>query len=290
MATGSLTKAVSVIMPAYRAETTLARAVNSVLAQTHPHWEVLIIADDQTDYGSLLAEAGIDDKRIRHLSTGTVGSGSSAARNLGLDAASFDLIAILDADDAFMPDKLELCLPHLDHHGVVSTALRVEAADGRFLKTVGEGADQVLSPGGYKFVNVSMDSMLVYDRRRGDARYDPSFPCLTDIEFLLKLLATNPTVFHIGTPLHVYTKQPDSVSNKPGAISAMIATKTRLSEALADGAYPLADEDGRAGLLGFYEASLAAEESFAERLAGQPGLLFEDHLAAYLAARQAQPI
>ena len=167
---------VSIIMPAFKAQTSIANAVQSVIAQSHDAWELVIIADDRIDYEDVLARAGIVDDRIRFCATGAIGSGSSSARNVGLDAATHGIVAILDADDRLMPDKLARALPHLDDHGIVSTALRVETADGRFLRTVGEGPDRVLDPGSYKFVNLSMDSMLIYDRDTADPRYDPSFP------------------------------------------------------------------------------------------------------------------
>lgn len=279
---------ISVVMPVFRAEKTVVRAVRSVMAQTHPNWELIMVADDAVDYEAVLGRAGIADRRIRHLATGATGSGSPPARNLGLDAARYAVSAILDADDAFAPDKLARALPQLADHGIVSTALRVESASGDQLRTVGTRPDRVLDPGSYKFVNFSMDSMLVYDRNRADPRFDPSFPCLTDIAFLLKLWEKNETVFHLGAPLHVYTKQASSVSNKPGAGAAMIATKKRLIEMIGSGAVPLADPVGREGLLRFYEISLAAEEDYGARLAENPGLLFEDHLEPMLAGRVPQ--
>ncbi len=272
----------SVIMPAYRAETTIVRAVKSVLGQTHPGWELLIVADDDANYEAVLGRAGAADKRIRYFATGAVGSGSPPARNLGLDQARHALSAILDADDAMAPDKLARARMQLETHGIVSSALRIESADGRVLRTVGAGPDRVLDPGTYKFVNFSMDSMLVYDRKRADPRFDTGLPCLTDIDFLLRLLEKNETVFHLGTPLHVYAKQPGSVSNKPGAGAAMMATKHLLLDRLGSGAYPLAMPQGVKGLTRFFEISLAAEQSYGARLVENPDLLFEDHLEPML--------
>ena len=285
MSSPAVHEGISVVMPAFRAEGTIARAVASVLAQTHKVWELIVVADDGTDYEAVLGRQAIADPRIRFLSTGRTGSGSPPARNLGLDAARFRYSAILDADDAMMPEKLERVLAPLRDHGIVSTALSVESADGLVLRTVGAGPDRVLDPGSYKFVNISMDSMLVYDRHKADPRFDPSFPCLTDIAFLLRLWEHNPTVFHLGTPLHVYSKQPGSVSNKPGVADDMIATKKRIL-ALLDGGLPLAAPEGRAGLMRFYEVSLVAEQTYGARLAADPGFLFEDHLEPLLAARK----
>lgn len=273
---------ISIVMPAYAASTTIVGAVASVRAQTHADWELIVVADDRTDYASLLARAGLNDARVRVLATGLVGGGSPGARNLGLEAATCRYAAILDADDRFHPEKLERARAALGRHGLVSTALRVTDAAGRPLRTVGAGADRSLTGRDYKFVNVSMDSMLVYDRRAVDPRFDPALPCMTDIDFLLKLFAVHPACWHLGTPLHDYVKQATSVSNKPGASAAMVAAKTLLLERLATGHYPLADPGALHGVRRFLEISLAAEDAFPAALDREPGLLFEDHLERHL--------
>ena len=61
---------VSIITPAYQAHQTLARAVHSLLEQVYPHWEMLIISDDGSDYEPHLLAQGIADSRLRFLSTG----------------------------------------------------------------------------------------------------------------------------------------------------------------------------------------------------------------------------
>lgn len=280
---------VSIIMPAFRAQTTIARAVRSVLAQTHPHWELIVVSDDGCDYRALLGRQGLSDPRIRHLSSGRVGAGSPPARNMGLDAARYDIAAILDADDGFKPQKLELMAPLAARYGLVSCALDVLLPDGTHLRHVGTGQDRILTPGTYKFVNLSMDSMLVHDRRRADPRYDPALPCLTDLDFLLKIFAAVPACFHLGTPLHDYVKMAVSVSNGPGVTEKMLATKTLLRNRLASGHYPLNDEGGRAGLARFLDISRAAETDFAPRAGVHPPDLFEDHLEPLLRTAETSP-
>ena len=63
---------VSVIIAAFRAEATLARAVRSLLAQRLDDWEALIVADDGADYRPLLAAAGLGDERLRFLASGRI--------------------------------------------------------------------------------------------------------------------------------------------------------------------------------------------------------------------------
>lgn len=279
-----MSEAISVIMPAYKAEQTIVRAVNSVVTQSSDDWELIIVADDGLDYEQILGRAGVTDKRLRFLSTGAVGSGSPPARNIGLDAAQNRFVTGLDADDLLHHSKLAVVSEALENHGVVSTALQVVSAELVPLRTVGAGPDKVLSTGDYKFTNISMDSMVAHDRQKGDPRFNADFRHLSDVEFLLRLFATNDNCFHIGVPLHTYVKQPQSISNTPGASAALITTKIHLLKALAEGKYPLADSNGIAGLLRFYEASLLAEKAYETRLTTQPGLLFEDHLEPFLSA------
>jgi glycosyltransferase involved in cell wall biosynthesis len=275
--------AVSIVMPAFNAQATIARAVASALAQTWPHFEVIVVSDDGVDYEAVLGRAGVADPRIRHLQSGHIGGGSPPARNVGLEAARYDIAAILDADDAFKPEKLASMVPLAARHGLASCALDVTLPDGTHLRHVGRAANGLLAPGAYKFTNFSMDSMLVHDRRRADPRSDPSLPCMTDLDFLLKIFATVPACYHFGTPLHDYVKLPVSVSNGPGVTERMVATKTLLRRRLADGHYPLADPSGNAGIDRFLAISLAAERSFSPRPGANPPDLFEDHLEPRLA-------
>ncbi|UXN74352.1 glycosyltransferase [Devosia sp. A8/3-2] len=75
MLTRKMNEIVAVIMPAYRAEDTIGSSVASVLAQSYPHWQLLIVSDDGVDYAEFLARLGIADPRIVQLSSGSVGAG-----------------------------------------------------------------------------------------------------------------------------------------------------------------------------------------------------------------------
>lgn len=103
---------VSVLIAAYQAEKFIHRAVDSALAQTVPITEVLVIDDASTDGTTeRVRQLATRDSRIRLIEL-TRNGGPSAARNAGLDLAAGDWIAVLDADDAFTPDRLERMLPY----------------------------------------------------------------------------------------------------------------------------------------------------------------------------------
>ncbi|MDT8447466.1 MAG: glycosyltransferase [bacterium] len=98
---------VSVIMPAYKAEAYIKEAISSVISQTYRDWELLVIDDGSPDRSGELA-ASFGDPRIQVIAQEN--AGVSVARNRGLEQAQGDWIAFLDADDIWLPEKLELQL------------------------------------------------------------------------------------------------------------------------------------------------------------------------------------
>lgn len=278
-----MSQTIAVITPAYKAQETLPETVRSVLGQTHADWQHWIIADDGFDYAGFLAAKGLADRRQVFLSSGGVGLGASVTRNVALERLDAPYAAILDADDRLKPQKLEKARAALDRHGIVTTALDVMTTDFTHLRHVGAGPDRALTPGEHKWVSVSMDSMIVWDRSRGSGRYDPTMSNMTDLEFLLQLYRTIPQSFHLGEPLHDYIKRDGSMSNGKDVAAGMIASKREILRRLDSGYYGL-EEANVAGVADFLRVSLEAEAAYGAALAAQPGLLFEDHLEPMLAA------
>jgi len=100
---------VSIIVPAYNAERYLPEAVASVISQSVPGWELLLVDDGSTDSTPAICDSfAASDSRIRsfHKPNG----GLSDARNYGLDHARGDFIAFLDADDVLHPDFIRVTL------------------------------------------------------------------------------------------------------------------------------------------------------------------------------------
>lgn len=97
---------ISIIMPAFNAEKYIEEAVNSVINQTLNNWELIIINDGSTDGTEIIAGKYVAvDSRIKLISQENKKLG--AARNTGIVNAKGDWIAFLDADDLWVPDKLE---------------------------------------------------------------------------------------------------------------------------------------------------------------------------------------
>lgn len=95
---------ISVSIPVYNGERTIRETIESVLHQTIPDLELIIINDGSSDR-TLEVVSEIEDPRLRVFSYPN--AGQAASRNLGLSQARGDYISFIDADDLWTPDKLE---------------------------------------------------------------------------------------------------------------------------------------------------------------------------------------
>ena len=104
---------VSIIMPAYNAEKYLAQSIKSVLDQTYNNWELIVIDDGSTDAtANIVKQFTAQNNKIKYIYQSN--ARQAAARNNGIKNAKYDIIAFLDADDLWLPNKLEKTLLHFD--------------------------------------------------------------------------------------------------------------------------------------------------------------------------------
>ncbi len=94
---------ISVVIPLYNKEGQIAHTLQSVFTQTFQNFEIVVVDDGSTD-NSVEEVERFDDSRIRLIHQ--TNAGVSAARNRGIEEASGELIAFLDADDVWMPEYL----------------------------------------------------------------------------------------------------------------------------------------------------------------------------------------
>ena len=106
-------KTVSVIIPAYNAQETLLKTIRSIQKQTFLDFELIVINDGSTD-NTLEVLSSIKEPRLKVFSYKN--GGLAVARNRGIDHAIGDYITFIDADDLWVPDKLELQLAALQQH------------------------------------------------------------------------------------------------------------------------------------------------------------------------------
>jgi glycosyltransferase involved in cell wall biosynthesis len=107
---------VSVVVPSYNAARTLDETLRSVRSQTHAELEIIVVDDGSTDDTAAVAQRHADvDPRVRVIRQ--VNGGVAAARNTGWQAAGAEVIALIDSDDLWAPEKIELQLRALNQGG-----------------------------------------------------------------------------------------------------------------------------------------------------------------------------
>lgn len=107
---------VSIIMPSYNTANYIAASIQSVLDQTYPNWELLLVDDCSTDDTDAVVAPFLSDARIRYLKNDR-NSGAAISRNRALREAKGRWIAFLDSDDLWYPTKLEAQLKFMQAHG-----------------------------------------------------------------------------------------------------------------------------------------------------------------------------
>ena len=118
------------LMPVYNGERWLARAVESVLAQTFADFELVVVDDGSTDGSAAIVESFAErDPRVRLVRTAH--GGVRLARSVSLAEARAPLVAFLDADDEWLPARLERQLPYVDERTVVFADAYMAYEDGR---------------------------------------------------------------------------------------------------------------------------------------------------------------
>jgi hypothetical protein len=113
---------ISIVIPAYNAEAFIAEAIDSVLAQDYLSYEIIVVDDGSTDNTPGILETYQNHLRVIRQPN----AGLGPARNAGITAARGELIAFLDADDRWLPEKLSKqyeCLTHHPKAGLVHSDL-----------------------------------------------------------------------------------------------------------------------------------------------------------------------
>ena len=140
---------VSVIIPTYNRAAYVGQAIESVCRQTLQEWELMVVDDGSTDQTREVVAHYLTDRRIRYLSQ--THQERSAARNLGIVSSSAPYVALLDADDFWMPDKLAKQVTAMAQHpkvGLCYTLIRQVDEQGRTLDPIRDGrarAGRILS-------------------------------------------------------------------------------------------------------------------------------------------------
>jgi hypothetical protein len=182
------------MMPAYNAAAFIRDAIDSVLAQSYPHWELLVVNDGSTD-ATAEAVRGFHDPRVRLINKDN--GGESTARNLALEHSRGEFIAYLDADDCYLPHHLAVTVAylqanahrdavytdglHIDEHGRRLASLQSRRRgpfEGRLYEEVVRASDVFGPP-----MCVVLRHAVVAEHK---LRYDPQIVIGPDWDFFVR--------------------------------------------------------------------------------------------------------
>lgn len=126
-------KYVSIILPTYNRAHSIRRSIESIVRQTYPHWELLVIDDGSADRTEeIVIEIAASDERV-HYYRQPQNRGVAVARNEGIKCARYEYIAFQDSDDVWKEDKLEKQMRVFDDWpqvGMVYCSFEGEKQDG----------------------------------------------------------------------------------------------------------------------------------------------------------------
>lgn len=202
---------VSVIMPAWQAAATLAAAIASVQAQSLVDWELLLVDDASDDQTVAIAAAlAAADTRIRVLRQPS-NRGTAQARNRGIHAARGRYIAFLDADDLWLPDKLERQISFMADTG---TALSYTG----FWREVAGQRRQVRVPARVDHAALLRGNVIgcltaIYDSAALGKVLMPDLRMRQDYALWLKILRLCPEARGLDIPLAVHRRRAESLSS-----------------------------------------------------------------------------
>jgi glycosyltransferase involved in cell wall biosynthesis len=205
---------VSVVMPAYNAQLTVAASVRTALAQEDVQLEVIVVDDGSSDDTAAVVE-GIRDPRVRLVQQSN--SGAAAARNTGLAAATGTYLALLDADDLWVPWKLRRQLDMLSANpgaaGVqsgsffVDSSLRLLYPRPCFMST-----EPLLDTLMFRNLSCTMSTLVLErDALERTGNFNVEYEILEEWDFMIKV-ARFAGLVSVPAPLCLYRVHPGNRS------------------------------------------------------------------------------
>lgn len=210
---------VSVILPVYNRQSSVARAIRTVLSQTAGVPELIVVDDGSTDETLEEVRRAAPRARLVRLDRRR---GASAARNAGLEVASHALLAFQDSDDEWEDERLAEGLEALDRSGAgvaYSDMLRIRSDGSEEYLNAPPPPDGVLDPTGTRYAVTGIGIQTVTVRREALSAagpFDAGLRALEDLELLVRLSLVT-TLVRIPKPLVRYHETSLSISKDAAA-------------------------------------------------------------------------
>ena len=219
------TPKVSVITPAYKAARYIGQAIESVQAQTLTDWEMIIVDDASPDETAEVVKRYLDDPRIK-LIRSERNRGNGGARNLALEVAQGEWIAVLDADDWFARERLENLWQFAQEKGTLVVAdLQLQIDDEG--KTYGVAFPHHLkpptkptryTPHEYIYHHIPMKPFANREHiQQHNIRYPENMPLGEDHIFQAQILLKGATLWVLPETSYFYRIHPRSMVSAYGS-------------------------------------------------------------------------
>ena len=218
---------VSVIIPVYNCEKYIEEALNSVYKQTYPNVEIIVVDDGSTDRTLNILEKHKDRIKLYHQRN----SGAAVARNHAIERASGELIAFIDGDDYWHPDKLEIQVKHFERNpeiGVVASKIKYYWPDEKGVypdpeKSFPENEGYSYAEVFYEemFVSYMISTISIIMRREVVDRtgmFDPDLRKGQDQDYWLRA-AWHTRIHKLERTLALYRMNYQSVTFNPGKVN-----------------------------------------------------------------------
>lgn len=211
---------VSIITPAYGTEHFIAETIESVIAQTYPHWELLITDDCSPDNLSTVVKSYTEkDSRVKYLCMEKNG-GPANARNLSLQNAKGRYIAFLDSDDLWQPEKLEKQISFMqkNDYAFTYTAYQRIKMGGEKYPFINQVPEKITYSGLLKNTAISTLTVVLDKNKVNNIKMTPGWG-YDDYVLWLEILKTGIDAYGLNENLASYRVMDQSVSsNKPRAV------------------------------------------------------------------------
>lgn len=215
-------KKVSIIVPAYKSESTISETINSIKKQTYKNVEVLVIENGTKDSTESIIDGYKKELEIKYFYSEK--PNVSNARNIGLQNATGDYIAFIDSDDRYENDYLSKMVNCIEGNNSQLVTCGYSTSDNKIKRLVGENDEIRNTTNLQKYLEELKKNLLfneIWNKlylsniiKENQIRFDDSFELGEDYLFNLKYFNCIKTACYINEPLYIYTISEDGLKLK----------------------------------------------------------------------------
>ena len=220
---------VSVIVPVYNCKDYLARCIESILAQSYTHIQLILVNDGSTDgSGEICDRYAVQDSRVQVIHQ--LNGGVSAARNRGMDAAIGEFLYFVDSDDAISKDTVEITMQSFEKDvdavffGITKISEKLESVQelpieaGIYSReTVLRGILSDYAGYGAGYPCNKLWRISAFGKTDNIPRFDTQLYYFEDLEWVVRMLLCVTCIRILPNHLYQYTVRAGSATTKEGA-------------------------------------------------------------------------